>query len=137
MVAPPNARGLADFAGVWTFVREVEHGDGNTVQVTGTAQFEWQQDTLAYLEQGEMRLATGQVLQTERRYLWQQGLRIYFEDGTFFHTVPPLGGAAQHWCAPDDYQVSYDFEKWPRWQAVWQVKGPSKDYSMTTEYSRA
>jgi hypothetical protein len=128
---------LSDFVGCWRFERDVRHADGTLMQITGTADFGWQGDALLYQEQGKMRLTTGQVLQAQRRYLWQQGLRIYFEDGAFFHTVPPLGGAAEHWCAPDDYQVSYDFEQWPRWLAVWQVKGPSKNYTMTTEYSRA
>jgi len=126
---------LSDFVGCWRFERDVRHADGSLVQITGTADFEWQGDALLYQEHGTMRLATGQLLQAERRYLWQQGLRIYFDDGRFFHAVPPTGGDAKHWCPPDDYRVSYDFVVWPRWRAVWRVQGPAKSYEMTTDYT--
>lgn len=127
---------LSDFAGNWRFERDVRHADGSVMQVTGTAQFDWQDDALAYLERGKMELPSGPPVSTVRRYLWQQGLRVYFEDGRFFHSVPPLGGEAAHWCAPDDYRAAYDFAQWPKWQAVWQVRGPAKDYVMTTHYTR-
>jgi hypothetical protein len=128
---------LGDFAGHWRFEREVRHADGSVMQITGAAQFDWQDDALAYQERGKMQLPFGPPVSTVRRYLWQQGLRVYFEDGRFFHSVPPLGGEAVHWCAPDDYRVTYDFAQWPKWRAVWQVRGPAKDYVMTTYYMRA
>ncbi|MBB3995370.1 hypothetical protein GGR95_003025 [Sulfitobacter undariae] len=132
----PTPKELSDFAGHWRFTRDVLHGDGSSMQVTGVAQFEWQGDDLAYLERGEMQLPSGPPLRTERRYLWQRGMQVHFADGRFFHSVPPLGGKAAHWCAPDDYRVSYDFELWPLWRSVWQVHGPAKDYVMTTTFTR-
>ncbi|MEP1767738.1 MAG: DUF6314 family protein [Sulfitobacter sp.] len=136
MTTPQTARSLSDFAGAWRFARTISHTDGSVMQVTGTAQMDWLEDALSYHERGAMVLPNGQTLQAERRYLWQQGLQIYFDDGRFFHAVPPKGGEAQHWCPPDDYRVSYDFGHWPQWRAVWHVSGPAKSYVMRTDYQR-
>jgi len=133
----PTPRVLADFAGPWRFVRVIDQADGAAVRVTGLAQFDWEGRDLAYLERGTMHLPNGQSFHAERRYTWREGLNVYFEDGRFFHSVPPQGGEAAHWCAPDDYRVAYDFGAWPQWRAVWTVRGPAKDYVMTTDYNRA
>jgi hypothetical protein len=50
----------------------------------------------------------------KRRYLWDEKLNIYFEDGRFLHQVPVLGGVAAHCCDPDQYDASYDFTDWPK-----------------------
>lgn len=73
----------------------------------------------------------------ERRYRWDSDLRVFFEDGRFFHQVPRTGGATEHWCAPDMYRVRYRFARWPEWETVWRVIGPRKDYAMITRYTRA
>ena len=72
----------------------------------------------------------------ERRYLWGPDLTVCFEDGRFFHQVPPEGGQAAHWCDPDQYEVSYDFRAWPDWQTRWRVVGPRKDYAMVSWYRK-
>ncbi len=126
---------LSDFVGRWHFDREVCHADGSKMQVIGSATMDWQDDALIYLERGTMKLPLGRPISTERRYLWQPGLRVHFEDGSFFHIVPPLGGQATHWCPPDDYHVEYDFEHWPKWQSIWRVNGPAKAYKMTTVFT--
>jgi hypothetical protein len=72
----------------------------------------------------------------ERRYLWALDLSVLFEDGRFFHKVPPLGGATAHWCDPDQYDGMYDFSDWPEFAVTWHVRGPRKDYRMETQYRR-
>jgi hypothetical protein len=42
----------------------------------------------------------------KRRYLWDEKLNIYFEDGRFLHQVPVLGGVAAHCCDPDQYDAA-------------------------------
>ena len=41
-----------------------------------------------------------------------------------------------HLCAPDRYEVAYDFTAWPHWSATWTVEGPRKDYVMTSQTIR-
>ena len=130
-----TARCLQDFAGEWHFTRHILHDDGTHADVTGQVRFDPVPGGLAYVETGEMVL-NGATLTTQRRYLWADGLRVYFEDGRFFHTVPALGGAAAHWCDPDQYDVAYDFGNWPDWHSSWTVKGPRKSYQMYSRYHR-
>jgi hypothetical protein len=72
----------------------------------------------------------------ERRYLWSADLSVWFEDGRFFHNVPPHGGPTAHWCDPDQYDGQYDFADWPAFRVTWRVRGPRKDYRMETLYRR-
>jgi hypothetical protein len=119
------------------FEREIRHADGSIVAVTGRAVIAEAAEGWTYVERGRMTLPTGQVFEAERRYLWQPregAVEIRFDDGRPFHTLPLTGGQDAHWCDPDQYDVTYDMSDWPRWQAVWRVRGPRKDYKMTTCY---
>jgi len=91
----------------------------------------------AYEERGVLSVQGQPPMQAERRYRWDADLSVYFEDGRFFHKVPPSGGETGHWCDPDQYDVVYDFGTWPRWQVSWQVLGPRKNYEMISDYSPA
>jgi hypothetical protein len=124
-------RRLSDFLGQWRLEKDIRQADGGSARFEGTAT--WDADGL-YQETGLLRLASGDQMRAERRYLWRAPLAVYFEDGRFFHEVPPEGGEAYHHCAPDDYRVHYDFSDWPRWIAVWQVAGPRKGYEMSCLY---
>lgn len=127
---------LNDFAGIWLLDRAIHHADGTCARFMGRAI--WQPDPrgLAYHETGEMVLADGARFLGERRYLWSHDLSVWFEDGRFFHKVPPNGGAAAHWCDPDQYDGCYDFAAWPAFTVTWRVLGPRKDYRMQTSYRR-
>lgn len=119
--------------------RVVANAIGPDTTFDGVATFTSDGDGLALVETGEMRIAGQGALRGERRYRWRQGaagIEVYFADGRFFHLIGP-GDAplADHDCAPDTYRVAYDFAAWPRWQAVWHVTGPRKDYRMDTWYS--
>jgi hypothetical protein len=127
-------RTLSDFLGRWAFERAIEHADGSRATVTGRATFTPDGDGLLQEEIGQMSLGGAPPLTTTRRYLWRGGLAVRFDDGRAFHTVPPDGGRAEHWCEPDRYIVSYDFSRWPKWTTTWTVRGPRKDYRMVTHY---
>lgn len=129
-------RRLQDFEGAWRLTRVITHADGRVAEVAGRALW-WPEGTgLAYRETGEMRMPGFAPMQVERRYFWEAGMAVHFTDGRFFHTVPPGGGETAHWCDPDQYDGSYDFSDWPLFRVSWQVRGPSKDYRMTTTYTR-
>lgn len=73
-----------------------------------------------------------------RRALWlvhqDRGWWVLFEDGRDFHPWEP-DSPVVHDCRPDTYGglVSGTPE---RWTVRWDVTGPEKDYSMTTELVR-
>jgi hypothetical protein len=125
---------LADFIGTWTLSRSLAHGDGTQARFEGQARFTPQGDGALYHEAGDLIMGQGRF-HAERSYRWDADLRVFFDDGRFFHQVPDAGGEAAHWCDPDQYDVVYDFSQWPRWQAVWRVRGPRKDYTSTTDYA--
>ncbi len=62
-------------------------------------------------------------------------MSVWFEDGRLFHHVPPTGGGAEHWCAPDTYRVRYRFGQWPRFETTWRVTGPRKNYAMISTFA--
>lgn len=127
-------RELKDFEGAWRFTRAVVEAGGRVVQVTGRAV--WQADGagLRYTETGEMRLPGHAPMRVERSHHWDADLGVFFDGGAFFHHVPPEGGATAHWCDPDQYDGVYDFSAWPEFSVTWRVRGPRKDYRMTTRY---
>ena len=75
-----------------------------------------------------------------RRFLWRaegDGIEVLYEDGAPFHRIGP-GRVVQAWhaCVHDDYEVSYNFTHWPDWRMIWRVRGPRKDYTSITDFSR-
>lgn len=133
----PTSRSLSDFAGRWRLERQIVHDDGTVAQFTGTATWTPDGDRLRCVEEGEMRIGDGPAMAGQRVYLWDAGLRVYFDDGRFFHTVPPTGGETGHWCDPDQYDGYYDFSDWPAFTITWAVRGPRKAYQMTSRYRPA
>lgn len=131
---------LSDFEGLWEIDRRIEdRRTGETLRLTGHVRMQPVDDGLLYDEQGQLVLADGQTVSAVRQYLWrQEGTRVVvaFPDGRFFHSFDPGNTApdASHWCDPDSYDVRYDLSEWPFWQSVWKVKGPRKDYVMTTAF---
>ena len=133
----PTARTLSDFAGQWRLERQIVHAYGTTAQFSGTATWTPDGDRLRCVEEGSLRIADGPAMTGQRVYLWDAGLQVYFDDGQFFHRVPPLGGDSGHWCDPDQYDGSYDFSAWPAFTVTWSVRGPRKAYLMSSRYDPA
>ncbi|WP_321363012.1 DUF6314 family protein [uncultured Celeribacter sp.] len=132
---------LQDFAGLWSMAREIEDlRAGAFSELTGTCRFVAEEGGgLQQHEQGLLHLPGRQTpLQAERRYIWRstaphevaRDISVFFDDGRFFHSFDPNTSKpkAAHACAPDAYEVQYDFSDWPVWQADWRVTGPRKDY---------
>lgn len=131
---------LKDFEGRWTLDRTIENAVGPDATFRGTATFTRDGEGLILQEVGEMTVAGQPPLRATRGYLWRQGpagIDVYFDDGRYFHHI--ADGAAsedRHDCAPDLYQVAYDFRDWPVWSTIWRVTGPRKDYVMRTRFQR-
>ncbi len=129
-------RALTDFEGAWQLSRDVIHDGGLPARFEGRALWTRAGDGLDYVETGTLEIAGQGRFAAERRYRWGPDLRVYFDDGRFFHQVPTQGGSTGHWCDPDQYDVVYDFSAWPRFSAEWVVRGPRKSYRMTSDYRR-
>ncbi len=134
--------GLQDFAGRWLLERTIrDTRAGRDGTFAGTASFEAQGPVLLYRERGELRMG-GAAMAAEQSHVWrQEGTRIcvVFRDGRPFHCFETGVAApgARHDCAPDIYDVSYDFGAWPEWRSEWRVRGPRKDYVMASAYRPA
>jgi hypothetical protein len=133
----------AALAGGWRLSREIDdRRAGATGRFEGVATFVPDGAGLVYSEAGELHLAGQPPMRAERRYLWRASagrVGVLFADGRAFHDFD--AGAARpgavHRCPPDLYRVAYDFSAWPRWTAVWEVRGPRKDYRMVSRYGGA
>ncbi len=133
---------LSDFEGRWRIDRRIEDmRAGRTGWFEGQARLTADGQGLAYRELGELRLGGARPLAASRRFLWRaeaDGIAVLYEDGTPFHRI--AGGApvvqAFHACGPDDYEVSYNFTRWPAWRVIWRVRGPRKEYVSVSDYTR-
>ncbi|AJE46355.1 DUF6314 family protein [Celeribacter indicus] len=136
-------RGLTDFGGIWRLEREIEdHLGGGRARMYGTCAFRPDGTGLDVEERGLLHMPdAARPFEAARRYLWrEEGRRIdvFFADGGYFHSFAPEEAQpeAGHDCAPDRYDVRYDFSLWPDWHARWRVRGPRKDYLSVTRFSR-
>jgi len=131
---------LDDFEGTWRIDRVIK-GRPMAGTLTGTAAFQREAGQgLICREVGQLTLESGQIFPATRGYHWRaEAARIIvdFEDNTPFHDFTPSGiSFARHNCAPDTYDVTYDFTAWPNWTATWEVSGPQKAYRMHTRFGR-
>lgn len=134
---------INDFFGQWAITREIEdrragqlsHAEGSVV-ISETAEGARFQERLTLYLPGQP------AMKAERRYLWQvsgTAVSVCFEDGRDFHQIQ-LGqaqSADHHDCAPDTYDVVYDFSQWPIWCSEWTVRGARKDYVMRSKMTAA
>lgn len=135
-----NPKFLTQFTGIWRLQRAIRHADGTEAKFDGAAEFTPSGTGLDYEERGLLTMPGTPPMQAVRRYRWSQDgdmIAVDFGDGRPFHSFDPAHPEAIHDCPPDHYQVRYDFTGWPRWQAIWQVSGPHKDYRMISTYSRS
>lgn len=135
-------RRIADFEGVWRLERRIEDFRANQpARAEGEARIV-PGDPWTYDERMQLHLPGVAPVEGHRRYLWVPaagGIEAQFADGRAFHRIDLGGGtaSARHPCGADLYDVQYEFVRWPVWSAVWRVRGPRKDYLMTTIYRRA
>lgn len=130
---------LAAFAGVWRLDRRIADARaGQDGQFVGQAHLAENGDHWLWTENGQLTMGDGAPMTATRRYRWTEPapgqICVWFDDGRPFHD---LAATARHDCAPDFYQVTYDFADWPVWRCRWKVTGPRKDYVMETTHRRS
>ena len=129
---------LGALEGTWRIGRDILHADGTRARFDGEARFTRSESRLIQDETGRLDLG-GQSFAASRRYVWQESgetIEVLFDDMRPFHAIPlgTMRHDTTHLCDPDRYDVAYDFTGWPRWRSVWRVRGPLKDYTMTSDY---
>jgi hypothetical protein len=132
-------------AGVWHFRRHIIP----YATVSGIAALTSSRDgRLFYCEQGRLHLADGQILKATRRYLFEEssaGFTVLFAEDSprVFHRIALdeenqiWAGEALHICGADHYQSRYEFLTDGSFVVRHVVRGPAKDYLMTTHYTRS
>jgi hypothetical protein len=128
-------RSLKDFEGTWNVTRQIAHADGTRAHFAGEAVWMLEGEGMKYEETGTLWIGECAPIIATRRYFWTPDLAVLFDDGRFFHSVPPAGGRTSHWCPPDQYEGRYDFDLWPEFRVTWHVSGPRKSYRMDSRYS--
>ena len=127
---------LGDFIGDWRLLRRIDdRRTGCRGRLAGRMTFAPAGGVLAVDEKGLLQMAGQGPFEARRRYLWRASGRriaVLFEDGRPFHDFDPaaLRAEARHICGADEYRVRYDFARWPVWRALWEVRGPRKDYRL-------
>ena len=133
----------AELAGAWHLTRRItDRRTGQQGRLDGLARLVPVAGGLDYAEAGLLRLGDGPSLTATRAYRWRfagEAVEVAFGDGRPFHrfVAGVTGTGTDHLCGDDLYQVRYDWDGWPDWGAVWDVKGPRKDYRMESRYARA
>ena len=134
---------LSEFEGRWEIKRHIFDLDSQWLgRFHGEATMTPSKMGLLYHEEGELQFGGLTAMKATRDYIWREPepgtFRVLFADGKHFHDFPSNEGRpkATHYCDPDEYDVTYDFRKWPDWRAEWRVEGPKKDYRMVSMYSR-
>ena len=137
-------RVIAPRTGSWVLHRSIDNG----ASMTGAATISRRDDgRFDYHERGRLRLADGQVIDAERRYIFAEaadGFEVLFAETPprSFHRIvlhkkgTSLVGSAEHFCAPDYYDSRYEFRANGTFATSHAVAGPAKSYVMHTEYIR-
>ena len=134
---------VADFVGEWHLTRVIEDGlTGQTNRAAGTATLRHNGDHYIWAEVLELQMPGHPPMKAQRTYQWHAddtGVSLHFDDGRYFHRLKfgDSRSADHHDCAPDSYDVVYQFDSWPVWEARWTVRGPRKSYEMRTILSRS
>lgn len=127
------------FRGRWRMARVIADRRGARATFAGTCRFAPDGAGLVCEERGVLRQGGGRY-RAGRVTLWRfpgdGRICVLFADARPFHAFHESRPQALHLCGADRYAVSYAFEA-HRWLSRWVVRGPAKDYVMTTRYRRA
>ena len=137
---------MARLAGSWSFERDIE-GQGCMLGLATFTALDAQ--SVAYREQGRLRLRNGTELEASREYIFRRtdrGFEVFFNENPprLFHAVSlsasvreELTGSSSHRCNLDHYRSTYTFRPNGSFVIRHVVSGPRKDYTMVTIYHRA
>ena len=129
---------ILDFHRSWQVERVIDdrHG-GSAMSFSGEINTRLDKDALIWTETGQLTTPAG-AFQAERINLWRdtsRGIEVLFQNGDPFHQIErSQNPSASHPCAPDSYELRYNFRDWPNWSLEVEVKGPRKDYTPLSRF---
>ena len=138
-----SSRIFSTLEGSWRISRTIS-GYG---AVIGTAVFTKKEESeLHYREEGDWMTTLGTVHRVYREYIYRQALDgeigVYFADQPMKLLHPLQFDASneatgEHVCNKDSYQAKYVFVDDDCFTLAYIVKGPEKDYTIYTEFTRS
>ncbi|MGW8376712.1 DUF6314 family protein [Streptomyces sp. ODS28] len=141
----PVPDAVAYLAGRWRVAREMrDAGSGHAGRFTGYAEFRAADDgTGEWLHSEEGVMEWAGAAREARRVLRLAPLgdgtaSVSFEDGRPFHELDLRQGrwSATHPCAADRYEGEFTVVSPDEWHLRWEVRGPAKDYVLSSVYVR-
>ena len=129
--------------GKWNFHRTIS----NYGIIEGAATFKKsaiEPHLLHYREEGVLKREDGEHFQVYRDYLYRyknDRISVFFAEKTerLFHVLEfrdATTAVARHICSSDVYDATYKFRLEDEFELSYRVKGPKKDYSITTLFTR-
>jgi hypothetical protein len=121
--------------GDWSVARDINDCQG---AFHGRASFTPQPDgTLRWHETGDLTL-DGAELPAYRTLTIDAGGRVRFDDGRPFHDLTLVDGAcdAFHPCGPDEYTGRYEVVDDTMFVVTWRVRGPGREDTIISRYTR-
>lgn len=132
---------VAFLAGTWQVDRDLhEAQDDRSGRFVGTAEFVPEDDGLRWTETGDARL--GDYAGSASRVLLVRpcadGWEVRFDDQRFFHPLDLTDGCSRvdHPCGEDHYRGELRVESHDRFVVAWRVRGPRKDQTIVSRYTR-
>ncbi len=132
----------AFLTGSWRITRRISDARlGIAGRLTGLATFTPSADGLVHDEKGELRFGNHLGSATRRYHLVIGGAsacEVRHADGSFFHHLDLASGWADilHQCGGDIYHGRYRVLRGDRFAVSWQVRGPRKQYRLSTVHAR-
>lgn len=127
--------------GAWNISREIE----NFGRASGVATFAYAEvNTINYREDLKVEPFKADSYEAFREYIYkyikeEDKIIMYFKDLQMFSELETCGESklsGEHVCSKDNYKVIFDFLNEDKFVVLYDVKGPEKDYKMTTTYIR-
>lgn len=127
------------FLGNWEFQRSVLGMATQEISIEGQACFQSSVSRRHYRETGHYHF-NGRQLDFFSQYVYEilssDNCRVLFLDGSLFYELKCYNQSIHHLCGADKYCGTFKMDAEDRWQLKWSVKGPRKNYSITTRYFR-
>ena len=136
---------ISSLLGSWSLSRSIDNG----TSMAGTATFsDGGNRRYPYVEHGTLQLADGQIVNAERRYIFEEaesGFAVLFAETPprLFHRIALTReganwvGDAVHLCNEDRYESRYEFRPDASFTVRHAVRGPRKQYVIRTRYTRS
>ena len=138
--------------GYWKIYRTIQEAPKNMIPGEGKAIFtsDSKDPNVLFYKEDLYLLANSEKIDVSKEYIFRyigNNISVFFKEQPerFFYTLEfenlseidkVITAKAEHLCIKDTYKAYYKFFDNNKFELSYQVKGPKKDYIMTTMYDR-